>query len=289
MPAGLRYMIEGAFWFSLMSVFAKLAGAHLPFQEVVLGRSIVALLLSYWMVRRARVSPLGVNRRLLALRGLLGLGGLCCFFYSVVALPLAEATVIHYTNPVMVALLAALFLSESITPRVAMGAVAALVGVALIAQPAFIFGGEGALPALAVWAAVAGAAFSAAAYTIVRRLGATDHAGVVVLWIPLMSIPFVLPWTLLTGRVPTALECLWMVLVGVTEQFGQVRLTQGLALEKAGRAVTMTYLQVVFAFAWGMAFFDEVPTTTALVGAAVVFAATLWVAKRRPASVSRNT
>lgn len=290
MAIGLRYMIEGAFYFSLMSVFAKLAGATLPFQEVVLGRSIVALVLSLWVLRRDKVSVWGVNRPLLALRGILGFGGLCAFFYSVVAMPLADATVIHYTNPVMVAVLAAVFLSERPKPRVILGSVAALVGVVLIARPAFLFGVESTLPTNAVLAAVAGAIFSAAAYTVVRRLGQTDHAIVVVFWIPLMSLPFVLPWTLLTGRWPTWIEVLWMVGVGVSEQIGQIRLTQGLALERAGKAMTMTYLQVVFAFAWGAMLFDEFPTFLALAGASVVFLSTIWVARgdRQVASPSKS-
>lgn len=277
-------MVEGAFYFSLMSVFAKLAGENLPFQEVVLGRSLVALGMSYWTLRRLRIDPWGHNRKLLALRGILGFGGLCCFFYSVVAMPLADATVIHYTNPVMVALLAAAFLGERFTSKEMLGALAALVGVTLIARPAFLFGEGTSLPTLPVLAAIAGAAFSAAAYTAVRQLGKTDHPVVVVFWIPVMSLPFVLPWTLMTGRWPTALEILWMLGVGVSEQIGQIRLTQGLALEPAGRAVTMTYLQVVFAFIWGLALFGEVPNVGALAGAAVVFVATVWVARRRDSS-----
>jgi drug/metabolite transporter (DMT)-like permease len=284
---GLRYMIEGAFYFSLMSVFAKLAGATLPFQEVVLGRSIVALGLSLWMLRRARVSVWGVNKPLLALRGILGFGGLCCFFYSVVAMPLADATVIHYINPVLVALLAAIFLGERPRLAVAMGSVLALLGGVLIARPAFLFGADASLPTLAVFAALGGAAFSAAAYTVVRKLGQTDHAVVVVFWIPLMSLPFVLPWVALTGRWPTWIEILWMVGVGVSEQMGQIRLTQGLALERAGKAMSMTYLQVVFAFVFGLAFFDEVPTMLAILGAGIVFVSTLWISslESRPAKL----
>lgn len=280
-PLGLRYMIEGAFYFALMSVFAKLAGKDMPFQQVVLGRSIVAMAMSYWSIRRLGLNPWGNNKVLLASRGFLGFVGLCFFFYSVVALPLADATVIHYTNPVMVAVLAALFLGEAVTRRVVFGAIAALIGVSLIARPAFLFGDANALPTIPVLAAVGGAATSAAAYTIVRQLAKTDHPMVVVFWIPLMSLPFVLPWTLLTGKVPTALEVLWLLGVGVSEQIGQVRLTQGLALEPAGRAITMTYLQVVFAFIWGIALFREVPSALALLGAGVVFASTVWVATKR--------
>ncbi|CAN5710214.1 hypothetical protein BH23GEM3_BH23GEM3_24910 [soil metagenome] len=56
------------------------------------------LLLSYWLLRRARVPMWGTNRRLLVLRGLLGFGALACFYYARVHLPLAEATVIQYTK-----------------------------------------------------------------------------------------------------------------------------------------------------------------------------------------------
>ncbi|MDP9348235.1 MAG: DMT family transporter, partial [Gemmatimonadota bacterium] len=103
---GLRYMALGAFWFSLMSLLVKVAGQRIPSPQVVLVRGVITLALSYWLVRRAGVSPWGNDRLRLAVRGFLGFVGLSCFYFSLAHLPIAEATVFQYMNPVFTALLA---------------------------------------------------------------------------------------------------------------------------------------------------------------------------------------
>lgn len=281
-PLGLRYMAESALYFSIMSVLVKWAGQTVPFQEIVLARTVVAFVLSYAMIRRARISPWGVRKDLLLLRGALGFGGLCCFYYAITHLPLADATVIHYTNPVFVGLLAGLFLSERMHPAVIASAFAALAGVVLIAQPSFLFGTDSArLDLFGVGVAVAGALISSAAYTTVRKLGETEHPVVVVFWFPMVSLPFALPWAISTGYVPDLGELALLLGVGISTQFAQVRMTQGLQLEKAARATAMTYLQVVFAFVWGMLLFDEFPDAFGFAGAAIVLVATFFVTRVR--------
>ena len=105
-------MIGAAFFFSLMSACVKTLGDALPSQQIVLVRSVVTLGYSWALVRWAGKALWGTNQRLLLLRGLFGLGGLSCFFWALTALPLADATVLHYTNPVLTALLATVVLDE---------------------------------------------------------------------------------------------------------------------------------------------------------------------------------
>ena len=122
LPTGLRYMVLAAFFFSLMALLVKVVGQRLPSAEMVLARSAVAVVLSYGMLRRARVAPWGRRKGLLVFRGMAGFGGLLCMFYALTKLPLADATVIVYTNPVFTALLAArlicLFVQELINTPV---------------------------------------------------------------------------------------------------------------------------------------------------------------------------
>lgn len=278
---GLRYMIESAFYFSIMSILVKLAGKTVPFQEIVLARTAVAFVASLAMLKAKAISPWGNNRKLLALRGILGFTGLGCFYYSITHLPLADATVIQYTNPVLVALLAALVLGERLTLGVAVSAVSCLIGVVMIARPDFLFGSSPGLPPLALGAAITGAIVSSGAYTVVRKLGTTDHPLVVVFWFPLVCLPFAIPWALSTGYVPNLHELGILLAVGVATQAAQVRMTQGLQLESAGRATSMTYLQVVFAFVWGVLLFDEVPEVPAIIGAVTVLAGIVLVARSR--------
>ena len=84
LPAGVRFMLASAFFFSLMSLLVKVAGRGLPSQEIVLVRGVVTLVLSYWMVKRARIYPWGNRRWILVLRGLLGFAALSCFYFALI-------------------------------------------------------------------------------------------------------------------------------------------------------------------------------------------------------------
>jgi drug/metabolite transporter (DMT)-like permease len=279
---GLLAMAESALFFSLMSVCVKLAGARLPFQELVLTRGVVTLALSAFAVWRARVSPWGVNKKLLALRGVLGFCGLNCYYYSLTVLPLADATVIQYTNPVITALLSGVLLGERAKRHELALAVVALFGVVLVSRPSFLFASLGpALPPFGVIVSAAGAVFSALAYVSVRRLARTDRPEVIVFYFPLLAVPLTLPTIAGHVLVPSGREWVLLVLLGVFTQLGQERLTRGLQLEPAGRATAMSYLQIVFAFGWGLAFFGERPAWLTVLGAGCIVASAVGLAVRR--------
>ena len=279
--SGLLHMVGAAFFFSLMSLFVKLVGQRLPSQIIVLVRSIITLIYSYVAVKWAGEALWGENKFLLTLRGLLGFGGLSCFYFALTVLPLADATVIFYTNPVLTAVLAALFLSESMGLAEILGALVSLVGVAFIAQPSFLFGAGGGLNLLYVGIALLGALFAAGAYTIVRKLRESEHPLVIVFYFPLISTVGAIPTAAAADPVwPTAWEWILLIVgVGLTAQIAQVLLTNGLHRERAGRAMAMTYLQIVFAAAWGMLFFSEVPDLMSIGGALLVIFGTILTAR----------
>ena len=272
-------MALGAFWFSLMSLLVKLSGQRLPSMQVVFVRAVFTLALSVLLVRRAGVPALGRRRGLLALRGLFGCVGLSCFYYSIVHLPLAEATVVQYTNPVFTALIAAWLLGERFHWAEAACAAASLVGVVLVAQPAALFGAAHAIPGHAAAVALAGAVFSAAAYVLVRRIGAAESPLVVVLYLPLVTVPLTAPFVVGRWVWPTAWEWAGLVGVGITTQIAQVHMTRGLQLETASRATAVGYLQIVFAALWGALVFGQWPNRWALLGALLIVGSTLLVAQ----------
>jgi drug/metabolite transporter (DMT)-like permease len=278
---GMGYVAQAAFWFSLMSLLVKYAGDRIPSLEIVLVRAVVTLVMSWFLIRRAGIVPWGRRKGLLLLRGFLGFLALTCFYYSVVHIPLADATVIHYTNPVYTALLAAWFLGERLQTRTVVCAAVSLAGVVFIARPAFLFGGLGAVPIEPIYlaAAIAAAVFSAGAYVTVRKLGKSEDPLVVVFYFPLVTLPLVLPLVVPQWVWPTPLEWLALVGVGVTTQIAQVNLTRGLTLEKAGKAMTAGYLQIVFAAVWGALFFSEWPDALGIAGAVVVVGSTLVLAR----------
>lgn len=280
-PKGLRYMAGAAFFFSVMSLLVKIAGQRLPTQEVVLARSSVGALLSWAVLRSRGVSVLGHRRGLLLLRAVLGYGALSCFFYALIHLPLADATVIQYTNPVFTALLAAFLLGERLRPREVGLVLVSLLGVVLMTRPGFLFGGlEQRLDPVATAIALLGAVLSAGAYVAVRKLGETEDPLVIVFYFAAVSTIGAVPFTAAEAVMPTPLEWLALAGIGVVTQVAQVMMTKGLRLEAAGRAMAVGYMQIVFAAAWGMIFFLEFPDAWGIGGALLIVLGTLGIARR---------
>jgi drug/metabolite transporter (DMT)-like permease len=278
-PRGLRYMVAGAFFFSVMSLLVKFAGRTLPSQEIVLARSLIMAALTFAALRSRRIPVLGERRRLLILRGLLGFAALSCFYYALVHLPLADATVIQYTNPAFAAVFAVFVLGERMRRREIVCVVMSITGVLLVAQPGFLFGDSAGLDPLAVVVALAGAVLSAAAYVTVRLL-ATEHHLVVIFYFAVISSLASVPGTAIDPVAPGLAELLLLLGVGVSTQLGQVFMTKGLHLERAGRATATSLVQIVFAGVWGMIFFSQVPGPAGLAGAALIVAGILLLARR---------
>jgi drug/metabolite transporter (DMT)-like permease len=265
-----------ALFFSLMSALVKLAGGHLPAEEIVLARVLVTLVISYALVRHAGLSPWGTDRRRLALRGLLGTTALACYYWTLTRLPLAEATTIYHIAPVLTAVLAAVVLRERIGASGWLALALGFAGVVVAARPTALFGGAG-LDPLAVTVSLCAACASAVVYVTVRQLARTEAPLVIVFYFPLVALPLVIPWAAPVLVWPEGWDWLVLAGVGVSTQIAQVFMTMGLAAERAGRASTVGYLQVALAIGWGAVLFGEQPGPEALIGAGLIVGGTIIV------------
>lgn len=278
---GIRHMLTGTLFFSAMSVFAKLAGERLPTMELVLARVIVTLAMCWWALRSLPISPWGNNKKLLLMRGFAGFMGLSCYFYAINHLPLADATVIQFCNPMLAALIAVFALREPLRGTDVLATILSMGGVVLVAQPTFLFSAGMPLDPVAVVIGVVGAVFSAVAYVIIRRLGATEHHMVVVFYFPLVTGPASLPLLSLEGVVmPEGIEWIFLLGIGIAAQLGQIEITKGFKLETAGRASAVTYVQIVLAYTWGVLLFGEYPNAISVLGAILVVLGVFSVTRR---------
>jgi drug/metabolite transporter (DMT)-like permease len=214
------------------------------------------------------------------MRGLFGACALACYYWTVTRMPLAEATTIHHTAPVVTAVLAWRLLGERIGGSGWLALGLGMVGVVVVARPTAVFGGVG-LDPVPVVVALAGAICSASAYVTVRKLAQTEMPLVIVFYFPLVALPLAIPWAAPVLVMPRGEEWLLLAGVGVTTQIAQVFLTMALARERAGRATAVGYLQVALAMGWGALIFAEIPPPLAFVGAAMIVGATILVGATR--------
>jgi drug/metabolite transporter (DMT)-like permease len=285
---GVLFMILSALGFSLMSLLVKLAAETLPTGEIVFGRAVMTLALSYWMLRRANLSPWGVQRRKLVTRGLFGAVALAAYFVSLVRLPLADASTLHQTQPLITAVLAWWLIGERVGWASSFAIVCGFAGVMLVVHPGIPLG-DGADP-LGVAIALASAVCSSFSYITIRQLSRSDHPLVIVFYFPLIAAPLSLPWALYDFVLPSATGWLLLVGIGVTTQFGQVFMTKALVIESAARAMSIGYSQIVFASILQIVVYGMYPALGTILGGALVIAGTLAVSMTaKPAAEAART
>ena len=263
------FMIISALGFSVMGLLVKLASLRgFPVFEIIAARAGVSLILSCWDIKRSQVSAFGYNKKILFLRGFLGFVALLAVYTSLTLLPLAEATIIQYLHPLFTAILAWHFLNEAISKETVLCLLLAILGLLIIAQPRSLGAQE--ITTTAVLIALFGAAMSGGAYTTIRYLSRTEHPSVIILYFPLICLPstIILGWQ--DFIVPVGSDWMILFLIGVFTQIGQIGLTRGIALLAAGKAVAISYIQVVFAAILGITVLGETLSLSTVVGSAFV-------------------
>lgn len=276
-PLSARYMIMSALGFAAMGAFVKVAYSQgIPVLEIVAARALVSAMLSYGDVRRKGISLWGYRKHLLFARGMAGAISLVCVYSALVTIPFAEATVIQYLHPMFTACLAVIFLREYLHRITIVCMLMSFVGLIIIVRPAFLFGGwSGDYPLWAVLVAMAGAFGSAIAYVLVKKLNETEDSSVIIFYFPIIALPLSL---LMLGDdivMPEGWAWVSLLMVGIATQIGQIGLTKSMKTASASKATSFAYLQVVFAIALGITFFDEIPTLWTLIGALFILASAI--------------
>lgn len=282
-PRGVAYMVASALGFSAMSLLVKIASARLPTGEIVLARAVVTLVVSYAMVRRAGLPAWGNHKGKLVVRGLLGFGGLTLYYLSLAYLPLADATTLHQTTPLLTSVIAWWVLRERIGWPTAFAIACGIGGVALIVHPS----GTG-LDPLGIAFGLGACVCAATAYVTVRQLARTEDPLVIVFYFPLVATPLAIPWAIATWVTPSPSDWLLLVAIGLATQVGQVFLTKALMIETAGRATSVGYIQVAFAMIWQWTVFSDAPTPWTLAGAALIILGTAAVARASRSATRRD-
>ena len=276
MPLSVWYMLLSALGFSLMAACVKeVSSLGIPVLEIVAARAIVSAIISYADIKRKNIPIWGHNKVMLIARGVVGSLALIFVYYAITTLPLAEATLLQYLHPVFTAILALLFLKETIQRSTVACIVISLLGLFVIIQPNLQIDNGIQYPWFSLIAAVLGAFGSAVAYVIVKKLTKTDDSSVIIFYFPLIAFPisiimlgndFVMPSITATGL---------LILVGIFTQVGQVGLTKALHSADANKATAYSYVQVLFSVFIGWAYFSEVPTLTTIIGGGLIMAGAL--------------
>ena len=268
-------LVLASFFFSLMTLCVKNIDKRIPIYEIVFFRSLLSLIITLFIINLKKINPLGKNRPLLILRGVLGTLALVCIFYAIRNMPLSISTVIQYTYPILISIFAGLFINEKITRNLLFALVSGWIGILVILNPTQLSNINVNIESLSILIAFIGSICTALAYVTVKKLSYTEDVYVIIEYFPLVSCITLMPFVLINWVTPNGNELLWIIGIGLFTQLGQTFLTIGLKNLPASEASIINYLQVVFGSMWGILFFREIINVNFLLGASLVLLGTI--------------
>ena len=138
------WMLVAGFLFAAAGVLVKIGAAQFSAAELGFYRSFFTMLVAFVALRLAGVgvwSPfLGTH----LIRGIVGAASLIGYFYAITQLPLATAVTLNYTSPLFLAVTTTVVMRERFSPWLVFAIALGFAGVALLLQPNFETGKEGA-------------------------------------------------------------------------------------------------------------------------------------------------
>ncbi|MCB8840454.1 DMT family transporter [Aurantimonas sp. VKM B-3413] len=282
---GIVIMASGAAFIPLLDAFGKILVTtyEVPPGEVSLIRLILqAVMILPLLLLRHGIKGLATRHpRTNFLRGaLLGIGGIA-FFGALKFMPLADAVAVFLVEPMIVTLLSALLLKESVGWRRILAVLAGFVGALIIIRPSYAVFGLASLLPLA-------AAIAVGLYLILSRrvsrgttpMGMLFYAGlggaaVVAL---LIAVGEALAIPDLSFRWPRE-AAVWgiFLVMGAVGTAGHLCFIEAYRLAPASLLAPFGYIEIVSAIILGYLFFSELPDAPKFLGIAIIVGSGLFI------------
>ena len=261
--------------FTILDAVVKSLTQRHPVPLLVWARyGVQALAMALWLLPQMGTALLRTRRlRLHLVRGAILPFSSLCFFTALKYLPLAEATAINYTTPVLVIILAVIFLGERMTrSRIAL-VIAGIAGMFIIVRPGSeVFQGAALL-------ALGAAVFYGTFQILTRKLASEDSR--VLLFYPAivgtLMMTVALPWYGVAVEVPWP-DVLLIVVTGLLGTLGHFLFILAFQRAPASALTPFTYMQLVWATLIGWFAFGNFPDAWTLAGMAVITGSGLLIA-----------
>jgi drug/metabolite transporter (DMT)-like permease len=282
--SAILLVVGSVLCFTLLDTITKFTTQLYPVPMLVWARYAVQMIaMLIWLGPSMRLDLLRTQRLPLQLfRGIILLASSLAFVTALKSLPLAEATALNYLTPVIVVIMARLFLREPMTPMRVLFVVAGLAGMLLIVRPGSTMFQGAALYAFA-------AALFYASYQILTRLLAGENPRVLLFYpavvgtaimsalAPGFEWPAQMPWT----------HVALIICGGLFGTLGHFLFILAFRHAPASAITPFTYMQLVWATLIGWIVYRHFPDGSAIAGMAVIAGSGLLIAlhERRRARI----
>lgn len=270
--AALGLRLLSALTLSTMAMLVKLAnsrGVHL-FELIFWRQALTFLLLGGGMLALGKIAMVRTRRFGAHFkRATWGIAGMCFVYGTIVLLPLAEATTLHFTAPIFAVLLAVILFGEKVGRYRWAAVLLGFAGVLVVAQPGA--GGPIDLRGVAV-GLTAGLLVAFLSYQI-QDLNKTETPWSIVFWFSALSLPLAAAALPFVGQTHDMGSWLIIAAMGLAGAIGQIFLTASLRYGSAASVIIMDYSALIWATIYGWLIFDRVPASSLWLGAPLIVVA----------------
>ena len=248
-------------------------GAH-SFQVVLFRNlfglvSVMAIIL--WNDRSLPRSRYAVP---IAITCLIHVASMMSGYYGIAVLPLNESAALAFAMPLFATVGAALFLGETVRVRRWSAVAAGFAGVLIILRPGIIPLELGAV--MVLLSAMLGAGIT----LLFKRFVARELAMTLILYQSLFSTLLSVPPAVAVWEAPTGFAAAAMIANGVLGTLGWITFLRACMLTDASALMPFEFLRLPVVAVFAFLIFGEVPDRWVWIGAAVIFASTLYIAHR---------
>ena len=263
---GVFMMLAAASWAALI-VLVRVVSARYSVFEILFFRNLVSLLILLpWIVtvgrsvlRTDRV-PMHGLRTALAYLGMLGL------LYGIARIPAADVVALQFTQPLFIAVLAALIFGETVGVRRRVALVVGFAGILVIVRPGFVEVN------LATVVVVVSALTYAGSNICIKSLMRTDSPVQSTIYVNLMMLPLSLVPAGADWVTPTAVDLLWLIGVGIAGTLGIYFASRAYAAAEASAVVPYDFMRLPFTAFGAYVLFAEPIGPWTIAGALIIFA-----------------
>ncbi len=266
------------FCVALVGALAKESGHYTSTGVLLLVQNAVGLLFVIPVALRGGWSAVRTSRiGLHVLRAAMGTACWYALFFAITQIPLANATLLTYSAPLWMPLIAWAVTRQGVARATWIGAAIGFIGVMLVLQP------QGHSFNLGSLAALAGALFLAVAMMSVRWLGATEPMIRVLFYYFLLSSVMSVPIAVYDWRPTPVAAWPWLVALGFAQLASQVLIVVAYRYAPAEKVGPFIYSVIVFTALIDWTVWNHRPTLFACLGMILVIGGGLVAVRaRRP-------
>jgi drug/metabolite transporter (DMT)-like permease len=282
--AGAFLTTAAFFCVALVGTLAKISGQYTSTGVLLLFQNAICLVFITPVVWRGGFRALRTQRiGLHVLRAATGTGCWYALFVAITLIPLANATLLTYSAPLWMPLIAWAVTRQRVAVPTWLGAGIGFAGILLVLQPQGHGFSAGELSALA------GALLLAVAMMSVRWLGATEPVTRILFYYFLLSTVMSVPIAIVDWQPTAGQGWPWLIGLGFAQLFSQALIVVAYRYASAEKVGPFIYTVIVFTAVIDWVVWDHRPTTATYLGMVLVIGGGVLAMRakaRQPASTS---